>query len=106
MSWFDRWLSRRQWPTWSTSHSAADFATLFGDVATASGITLTADVALNVPAVYSCIQVLGQDVARATLKLRRKIAEDTYVDAVDHPLMNCSRPSATPRRPLTASSSR
>jgi HK97 family phage portal protein len=97
VAWFSRWLARRQWPTWSTTQSAADFTTIFGgDLITAAGVTLTADVALNVPAVYSSIQVLAQDVARATLKLRRKIAEDTYVDAVEHPLYEILASLANP----------
>jgi HK97 family phage portal protein len=49
-------------------------------------MTVDPQTALQVPAVFSCIQVLSQDVARTVIKLRQKVAEDTYVDAVDHPL--------------------
>ena len=83
---FWKWFERRSLPTWSTSQSLDDFTTLFGEVATASTMTVTPTTALTVPAVFSCVQVLTQDVARTPVKLRRKVAEDTYVDAVEHDL--------------------
>jgi HK97 family phage portal protein len=53
---------------------------------TASSITVTPERALGVPAVFACVEVLAQDVAKTAIKLRRKTATDTYEDAIDHPL--------------------
>ena len=52
----------------------------------AAGITVTPHKALTVPAVYACISVLAQDVAKTPIKLRRKVAADTFADADEHPL--------------------
>lgn len=62
------------------------FETVMGDSATSSGITLSKDKAMSVPEVFSCIQVLSQDVGRCPLKLRRVDGDGVYTDAVDHPL--------------------
>lgn len=83
---FWKWFERRSLPTWSTSQSPDDFSTLFGEATTASTMTVTPVTALTAPAVFACVQVLSQDVARTPVKLRRKVAEDTYVDAVEHDL--------------------
>jgi HK97 family phage portal protein len=83
MTFWKRW-ARRAIPTWSTSQSLDDFSALFGEVTTSSTMTVTAERALTVPAVFACLQVLSQDVARTPIKLRRKVAEDAFVDAVDH----------------------
>jgi len=85
MKWL-RWFERRAVPTWSTRQSLEDFTALFGGGTTSSTVDVTPENAVNVPAVFACIQVLSQDVARAPIKLRRKTAEDTYVDAVEHDL--------------------
>jgi HK97 family phage portal protein len=54
--------------------------------ATASGVVVTPERALTVPAVYACITTLGQDVAKTPIKMRQQTAPDTYVDATEHPL--------------------
>jgi HK97 family phage portal protein len=56
--------------------------------------------ALQVPAVFSCIQVLAQDLARTPIRLRRKVAEDTFVDAVEHDLFEIV--SSLPNPEMTA----
>src|SRR5205085_258515 len=61
-------------------------ADLFGAAPTSSGTVVTPERALTVPAVFACVGVLSQDIAKTPIKLRRKIAEDTFVDASDHPL--------------------
>src|SRR5688500_17680529 len=81
MSWWSRLFERRDvlmpGVVWSD----------FGNVGpTDAGITVTATVAMRVPAVYSCVAVLSHDVACTPVKLRRQIAEDTFVDATDHDL--------------------
>jgi HK97 family phage portal protein len=53
---------------------------------TAAGVTVTAETALQVPAVFACVQVLAQDVARTPIKFREQIEADTYEDARDHDL--------------------
>lgn len=86
MTFWRKWFERRSTPAWSTAQSLADFTALFGELPTSSTMTVTPETAIGVPAVFSCLQVLSQDVARTPIKLRRKVAEDTYVDAVDHDL--------------------
>jgi len=73
-----------------------DFRALFSTGPTESGSIVTADTALSVPAVFSCVQVLSQDVARTPIRLRRKTAPDTYEDAVDHPLYEILHDLANP----------
>ena len=75
------WFARR-----SLALPSPELVTLFGSGTTASGVTVTPEAALSVPAVFACIQVLAQDLARTPIRLRRKIGEDSYVDAVEHPL--------------------
>jgi HK97 family phage portal protein len=53
---------------------------------TAAGMSVTPELALTVPAVAACIHVLAQDVGRTPVKLRRRLAEDRFDDAPDHPL--------------------
>jgi HK97 family phage portal protein len=86
MTWWQRFFERRAVPTWNTSQSAADFTALFDTATTAAGVTVTPENSLSVPAVFSCCQVLSQDIARTPIRLRQQVAEDTYVDAVNHPL--------------------
>lgn len=86
MKFWKRLFERRDLPTWSTSQSLDDFSALFGDVTTASTMTVTPVTALTVPAVFSCVSVLSQDIARTPVRLRRKVAEDSYVDATEHDL--------------------
>ncbi|MEN6526641.1 MAG: phage portal protein, partial [Candidatus Polarisedimenticolia bacterium] len=81
-----RLFERRAEPRWRTSQALADFEAIFGDGGLSSGVTVTPERALTIPAVFACVQVLSQDVARTPLKLRRRVGEGAYEDAVDHDL--------------------
>ncbi len=85
MTWWSKLFEPRtqSWPL-SGLHTWADMG--IGPGPTDAGIVVTSAVAMNVPAVYSCVQVLSQDIARTPIKLRRKTGADAYVDAVDHDL--------------------
>ncbi len=83
MRWFDRLFHRRG------VSFAGDFRTvagLLGAGPTASGMAVTPERALTVPAVYACTGVLSQDVAKTPIKLRRRLGEDTFTDATEHEL--------------------
>jgi HK97 family phage portal protein len=97
---FWKWFERRAAPTRKTTQSAADYHALFDSGPTASTMVVTPERALQVPAVFSCIQVLAQDVARTPIRLRRKVAEDSYVDAVEHDLFEIV--STLPNPEMTA----
>ena len=81
MRWFDR-LFHRRGVALKGFHSFSD---LIG-AETSAGIAVTPEKALTVPAVFSCIQVLSQDVAKAPIRLRQKVGADSYIDATDHDL--------------------
>lgn len=42
--------------------------------------------AITGSAMFSCCQVLTEDLARFPIRLRREVGDDTSEDAVDHPL--------------------
>ncbi len=84
MTW--KFWERRSRSVWTSTESAAKFWALFGGGQTAAGIEVTPEKAVTVPAVFACIAVLSQDVARTPIRLRRKVGDDTFVDATDHPL--------------------
>ena len=79
---FSAWLERRS----DISTPSPEILQLFASGPTDSGQVVSPTTALSVPAVFSCCQVLSQDVARTPIKLRQQTGPDTYVDAVDHPL--------------------
>lgn len=91
-------FERRSTPKWMKAET--DFAGLFDVGRTASTMVVTPERALEVPAVFSCIQVLAQDLARTPIRLRRKVAEDSYVDATEHPLFEIV--STLPNAEMTA----
>jgi HK97 family phage portal protein len=70
----------------SLANPSPEILQLFNGGPTAAGMSVNSETALQVPAVFACCQVLAQDVARTPVKFRRRIAEDTYVDATDHDL--------------------
>jgi HK97 family phage portal protein len=84
---FMRWLERRVSVTTLARPSPA-FWQLFESGPTASGQVVDATTALQVPAVFSCIQVLAQDLARTPIRFRQKTGPDTFVDAADHDLFD------------------
>src|SRR5262245_31071264 len=63
---------------------------------TVAGVAVDAATAVRVPAGFSCCQVLSQDVARTPIRLRRNVNDDTYEDAVDHPLYEILHDLANP----------
>ena len=75
-----------QWPERRQLDPPPDLFALFNSGPTDSGQNVNPTSALSVPAVFACVQVLSQDVARTPIKLRQQTGPDTYVDAVDHPL--------------------
>jgi HK97 family phage portal protein len=81
-NYFKRWLERRS----TIATPPPDLFQMFSAGPTDSGQTVTPTSALTVPAVFSCCQVLSQDVARTPIRLKRQTAPDTFVDAVEHPL--------------------
>jgi HK97 family phage portal protein len=86
-----RYFERR-----SLANPSPELLRMFDAGPTAAGITVTPAKALSVPAVYACVQVLAQDVAKTPVKLRRKVAADTFVDAVEHPLWEILHDLANP----------
>jgi HK97 family phage portal protein len=77
---------RRWWERRSLAVPSPTLLQLFSSSPTAAGVSVTAETALTVPAVFACCQVLSQDLARTPIRFREKTGPDTYVDAVDHPL--------------------
>ncbi len=65
---------------------SSELLALFSSGPTDSGIVVTSENALSVPAVFACCQVLSQDVARTPIRFRRQTAPDTFEDATEHPL--------------------
>ena len=82
MNRFLRWLERRS----DVATPSPDLLQLFASGPTDSGQVVSSTTALSVPAVFACVQVLSQDIARTPLRLRQQVAENTYEDALDHPL--------------------
>jgi len=79
-------LIRRWWEQRSLAAPSREMLTLFSSGPTDSGMTVSPETALSVPAVFACVQVLSQDIARTPIRFREKTGDDTYIDAVDHPL--------------------
>ena len=77
---------RRWWERRSLATPSPQLLALFSSGPTESGMTVVPQTALQVPAVFACVQVLSQDVARTPIRFRQQTAPDTYVDATDHPL--------------------
>lgn len=61
-------------------------ADLLGVEATAAGVAVTPRRAIGVPAVYASLSVLAGDLAKTPAKLRRRVAADTFTDAIEHGL--------------------
>lgn len=84
------WLARRALPL------PPPWNALVVSGPTAAGVTVDATAALTVPAVFACCQVLSQDTARTPIRLRQKTGDDTYIDALDHPLWEILHDLANP----------
>lgn len=77
---------RRWWERRSLATPSPQLLALFSSGPTDSGLVVSPEKALQVPAVFACVQVLSQDVARTPIRFRQQTAPDTFTDAVDHPL--------------------
>jgi len=75
------WLRERRAIVWPLPPGFVDWIG-----STAANVSVTPQSAMNVPAVFSCLQVLSQDTARTPIKLREKVDDDTFMDATAHPL--------------------
>jgi HK97 family phage portal protein len=82
MAWWSRWFERRAW----TLRELQSWSDMGLTEPTAAGLAVTPQLAASVPAVFSCLQVLSQDVARTPIRFKEQIAPDTYVDVPEHPL--------------------
>jgi HK97 family phage portal protein len=91
-----RWWERRS----SLATPPPELLQLFSSGPTESGAVVTPQSALSVPAVFSCCQVLSQDVARTPIRLRQQTGPNTFEDALDHPLYEILHDLANPE--LTA----
>ena len=98
MNWLTRLFGeeQRQVSQWQLSELQSWSDMGIGPPPTSAGVTVTVDAAMQIPAVYSCVQVLSQDVARTPIKLRRKVAADTFEDATDHDLFEILGSLANP----------
>lgn len=61
-------------------------ALLGHDVETTAGVRVSDEKAASVPAVFACIQVLAQDLAKTPTKMRKRIDADTFEDVQEHQL--------------------
>jgi HK97 family phage portal protein len=82
----ERFLERRALERWRLSSLESWADTGMGAGPTAAGVEVTPERAIGAPAVYACVSVLAQDVARTPIKLRRRVSGDTFEDARDHGL--------------------
>jgi HK97 family phage portal protein len=96
MKWWSKFLERREARQWRLSRLDAWSDMGLGGGLTAAGVEVTPERALSVPAVYGCVSVLAQDVGKTPLRLRRKVADDTFTDATDHPLYEIVHDLANP----------
>lgn len=79
-------MSRLERPRMLLASNSTDMAQLLGTTSLAhTGVWVTADTALGVGAVFSCVRVVAEDVAKLPLNLYRRV-ERGKEKAVDHPL--------------------
>ena len=65
---------RRWWERRSLAVPSQELLTLFSSGPTESGMVVSPETALQVPAVFACVQVLSQDVARTPIRFRQQVA--------------------------------
>jgi len=85
MKWWTRFIERRA-QTWALSRLQRWSEMGIGGGPTVAGVDVTPEKALSVPSVFACVSVISQDVAKTPIKLRQRVAEDTFEDALSHPL--------------------
>lgn len=88
MTWWSRLFEQRAEPKtqWTLKELESWSDMGLGDGPTAAGLTITPTLALQVPAVYACCAILSQDIAKTSLKFRKRIGPDVYEDDPGHPL--------------------
>lgn len=86
----------RSEPTASVTADELDRVLRAARSTTKSGVVVTPDTALTVGAVYACVRVLAEDVAKLPLHLYRRTTKGGKERATDHPLYNLlhRRPNA------------
>jgi len=102
MNWLRRLFERRS--------VGPQFSELFTSSSrTSSGTVVTPETAMAVPEVKGCVKVLSEDVGKTPLRLRKRIAQDAYVDhhehdlwEVLHDLPNAETDAFTFKREMTA----
>lgn len=83
---------------------------LFGGTMTATGLRVSPELAMTVPAVEACVNILAEDLAKVPLRLLRKLPGGGKKQATDHPLYRLLQQRSAPwtasfhfRRALVAS---
>src|SRR5512135_2722564 len=78
------WLKKSTGPDWGTLERYLAWA--FGGGASASGIIVNPQTAMQSAAVYSCVQVLAQSIGMLPLNVYKGGADGSRTAAKDHPL--------------------
>src|ERR1019366_7590111 len=71
---------------WTSSSPNPGMMFALGGFPSNTGIPVTPYSALQASAVYACIKVLSEDVAKLPLRVRRKLTGGGWQDATDHPV--------------------
>lgn len=78
------WRQKSNSPDWGTLERYLGWA--FGGAASAAGIIVNPQTAMQAAAVYSCVQVLAQSIAMLPVNLYQKLGDGSKKTAEDHPL--------------------
>jgi HK97 family phage portal protein len=62
---------------------------LGGAMPSSSGVAVTQKSAEGIPTVYACNRVISQDIAKTPIKLKRRNADGTRADDVNHAVYHC-----------------
>jgi HK97 family phage portal protein len=84
-------------PSTSLSNPAAWLVEALGGGSTNTGLNVNQQTALKLSAVWACVNVLSQDVAKLPLITYRRVAPRGKVRAVEHPLFRVLRLKANPQ---------
>lgn len=69
-----------------SANPSAQLVSLMGGAGTSSGVTVSDTTAMRVSAVYACVRVIAEDLAKLPLRLWRRQRDNSKVEATDHPL--------------------
>lgn len=75
----------------TTENPTSEFVALMGGAATASGVMVSDATAMRVSAVYACVRVPAEDLAKLRLQVWRSLPDGARVEARDHPLYQVLR---------------